>query len=131
MTEKMPSSTRLGSPPMIARTRPYSSSVSLNLLRGLERFAQFTAEPALPVEKDHRGWLRWNDAGMKERRGRDFAMIFLNPGSVDRIVRHLQEKADQSALAKLSPLEGPPTSTPPVGSVAKHRLYDSTRDRNS
>ena len=52
---------------------------AVNLLEGLERFAQLTAEPALQVEKDHRGWLRWNEAGMKERRGRDFAMIFQNP----------------------------------------------------
>ena len=59
--------------------RPPGEKDAVNLLEGLERFAQFTAEPALRVEKDHRGWLRWNDAGMKERRGRDFAMIFQNP----------------------------------------------------
>ncbi len=52
---------------------------AVNLLEGLERFAELTPEPALRIEKDHRGWLRWNDAGMKERRGRDFAMIFQNP----------------------------------------------------
>ena len=35
--------------------------------------------PPLRVEKDNRRWLRWHEAGMRERRGRDFAMIFQNP----------------------------------------------------
>ena len=52
---------------------------AVNLLEGLDRFAELKTEPSLRVAKDHRGWLRWNDVGMKERRGRDFAMIFQNP----------------------------------------------------
>jgi peptide/nickel transport system ATP-binding protein len=31
------------------------------------------------VEKDNRRWLRWHEAGMRERRGLDLAMIFQNP----------------------------------------------------
>jgi oligopeptide/dipeptide ABC transporter ATP-binding protein len=52
---------------------------AVNLLEGLERFSQVTHEPSLAVEKDTRGWERWHDSGMKDRRGRDFAMIFQNP----------------------------------------------------
>ncbi len=59
--------------------RKPGSKEAVNLLEGLERFARFTAEPSLRVDKDNRGWLRWHDARMKERRGRDFAMIFQNP----------------------------------------------------
>ena len=51
----------------------------VNLLDGLERFARFSAGPPPRVEKKHRNWLRWHDAGMRARRGRDFAMIFQNP----------------------------------------------------
>jgi oligopeptide/dipeptide ABC transporter ATP-binding protein len=52
---------------------------AVNLLEGLERFSRVTRETSLCVEKDTRGWERWHDSGMKERRGRDFAMIFQNP----------------------------------------------------
>jgi peptide/nickel transport system ATP-binding protein len=51
----------------------------VNLIEGLERFARYEAGPPLRVEKDNRRWLRWHDTGMRERRGRDFAMIFQNP----------------------------------------------------
>ena len=47
----------------------------MNLLEGLERFSRVAHEPSPRVEKDARGWERWHDSGMKERRGRDFAMI--------------------------------------------------------
>jgi peptide/nickel transport system ATP-binding protein len=50
-----------------------------NLLEGLERFTRFEPGPPLRVEKDNRRWLRWHEGGMRERRGRDFAMIFQNP----------------------------------------------------
>ncbi len=52
---------------------------AVNLLEGLERFSRVASEPSLSVEKNTRGWERWHDSGMKERRGRDFAMIFQNP----------------------------------------------------
>ncbi len=51
----------------------------VNLLEGLDRFARFGPGPPVRVEKDNRRWLRWHEAGMRERRGRDFAMIFQNP----------------------------------------------------
>ncbi len=51
----------------------------VNLLEGLERFTRFDPGPPLVVEKDERRWLRWHETGMRERRGRDFAMIFQNP----------------------------------------------------
>jgi len=51
----------------------------VNLLEGLERFTRFDPGPPLVIEKDERRWLRWHEAGMRERRGRDFAMIFQNP----------------------------------------------------
>jgi ABC-type dipeptide/oligopeptide/nickel transport system ATPase component len=50
-----------------------------DLLEGLERFTRLEPGPPLRVEKDHRRWLRWHEAGMRERRGRDLAMIFQNP----------------------------------------------------
>lgn len=50
-----------------------------NLLEGLERFARVSSEPSLSVEKDTRGWLHWHEESMRERRGRDLAMIFQNP----------------------------------------------------
>jgi oligopeptide/dipeptide ABC transporter ATP-binding protein len=59
--------------------RPPGREDQINLLEGLERFARFEAGPPLKVEKDNRRWLRWHEAGMRERRGRDFAMIFQNP----------------------------------------------------
>jgi len=52
---------------------------AVNLLEGLDRFSRVAQEPSPRVEKDTRGWERWHDSGMKERRGRDFAMIFQNP----------------------------------------------------
>jgi ABC-type dipeptide/oligopeptide/nickel transport system ATPase component len=52
---------------------------AVNLLEGLDRFSRVVHEPSPSVEKDTRGWERWHDSGMKERRGRDFAMIFQNP----------------------------------------------------
>jgi oligopeptide/dipeptide ABC transporter ATP-binding protein len=52
---------------------------AVDLLDGLERFARVDPGPPLHVEKDNRRWLRWHDAGMRGRRGRDFAMIFQNP----------------------------------------------------
>jgi peptide/nickel transport system ATP-binding protein len=52
---------------------------AVNLLEGLERFSRVAFEPSVAVEKDTRGWERWHDLGMKERRGRDFGMIFQNP----------------------------------------------------
>lgn len=51
----------------------------VNLLEGLEHFARFEPGPPLRVLKDNRRWLRWHEATMRERRGRDFAMIFQNP----------------------------------------------------
>lgn len=51
----------------------------VNLLEGLERFTRLDLGPPLRVEKDNRRWRRWHEAGMRERRGRDFAMIFQNP----------------------------------------------------
>jgi peptide/nickel transport system ATP-binding protein len=52
---------------------------AMNLLEGLDRFSRFESEPVLRVDKDVRGFQRWHDRGMKELRGRDFAMIFQNP----------------------------------------------------
>ncbi len=51
----------------------------VNLLEGLERFVRLAPGPPLRVEKDNRRWLRWQEAGLRDRRGRDFAMIFQNP----------------------------------------------------
>jgi oligopeptide/dipeptide ABC transporter ATP-binding protein len=51
----------------------------VNLLEGLERFARLDPGPPLRVEKNNPRWLRWHEAGMGDRRGRDFAMIFQNP----------------------------------------------------
>ena len=51
----------------------------VNLLEGLEHFARLVPGPPLRVEKDNRGWLRWHEAETRDRRGRDFAMIFQNP----------------------------------------------------
>jgi oligopeptide/dipeptide ABC transporter ATP-binding protein len=51
----------------------------VNLLDGLERFARFEAGPPRRAEKDVRGFARWHETRMRERRGRDFAMIFQNP----------------------------------------------------
>src|SRR5262249_7745566 len=51
----------------------------VNLLEGLERFVRLDPGPPLRVEKDNRRWLRWQEAGLRVRRGRDFAMIFQNP----------------------------------------------------
>jgi len=51
----------------------------VNLLEGLERFAKHDPGPPLRVKKDNRRWLRWHEAGMRERRGLDLAMIFQNP----------------------------------------------------
>jgi oligopeptide/dipeptide ABC transporter ATP-binding protein len=51
----------------------------VNLLEGLDRFARFDPGPPVRIEKDNRRWLRWHEAGLRERRGRDFAMIFQNP----------------------------------------------------
>ena len=59
--------------------RPPGHEDPVNLLEGLERFARFTPGPPVGVEKDNRRWLKWHEAGMRERRGRDFAMIFQNP----------------------------------------------------
>ncbi len=59
--------------------RPPGREEQVNLLEGLDRFARFDPGPPLRVEKDNRRWLRWHEAGMRERRGRDFAMIFQNP----------------------------------------------------
>jgi ABC-type dipeptide/oligopeptide/nickel transport system ATPase component len=50
----------------------------VNLLEGLERFAKYLPGPPLRAEKDNRRWLRWHEAGMRERRGLDLAMIFQN-----------------------------------------------------
>jgi oligopeptide/dipeptide ABC transporter ATP-binding protein len=59
--------------------RPPGQEDQVNLLEGLDRFARFDPGPPLRVEKDNRRWVRWHEAGMRERRGRDFAMIFQNP----------------------------------------------------
>jgi peptide/nickel transport system ATP-binding protein len=59
--------------------RKPGDSEAVNLLEGLDRFSRVAVAPSLSVEKDTRGWERWHDSGMKERRGRDFAMIFQNP----------------------------------------------------
>jgi peptide/nickel transport system ATP-binding protein len=59
--------------------RPPGEPGPVNLLEGLERFTHFSADPPLRVEKDNPGWLRWHEGGMRERRGRDLAMIFQNP----------------------------------------------------
>jgi len=59
--------------------RPPGARDATNLLEGLERFARLSPGPPLSVEKDTRRWRRWHDEGMRERRGRDFAMIFQNP----------------------------------------------------
>src|SRR6266545_2818831 len=59
--------------------RPPGQEDQVNLLEGLDRFARFDPGPPLRVDKDNRRWLRWHEAGMRERRGRDFAMIFQNP----------------------------------------------------
>jgi peptide/nickel transport system ATP-binding protein len=59
--------------------RPSPDGEAVNLLEGLPRFSRWTPGPPLRVEKEQRGWLRWHEAGMRERRGRDFAMIFQNP----------------------------------------------------
>ena len=59
--------------------RPPGREDQVNLLEGLDRFTRLDPGPPLRVEKDDRGWLRWHEAGMRERRGRDLAMIFQNP----------------------------------------------------
>jgi len=59
--------------------RPPGEPGPVNLLEGLERFSQVSPGPPLRVEKDHPRWLRWHEAGMRARRGRDLAMIFQNP----------------------------------------------------
>jgi peptide/nickel transport system ATP-binding protein len=59
--------------------RPPGRDDQVNLLEGLERFTRLDPGPPLTVAKDHRRWLRWHEGGMRERRGRDFAMIFQNP----------------------------------------------------
>ncbi len=51
----------------------------VDLLEGLDRFTRLDPGPPLRVSKDERRWLRWHEAGMRERRGRDLAMIFQNP----------------------------------------------------
>ncbi len=51
----------------------------VDLLEGLDHFAQYTAGPPLSVRKDVRGWRRWHDRTLGPRRGRDLAMIFQNP----------------------------------------------------
>jgi ABC-type dipeptide/oligopeptide/nickel transport system ATPase component len=50
--------------------RKPGDSEAVNLLEGLERFSRVAVAPSLSVEKDTRGWERWHDSGMKERRGR-------------------------------------------------------------
>lgn len=70
------------SPPGIVSGRVWyrpPGQEQVNLLDGLERFVRFEPGPPARVEKDDRGWARWHEAGMRERRGRDFAMIFQNP----------------------------------------------------
>jgi oligopeptide/dipeptide ABC transporter ATP-binding protein len=59
--------------------RPPGEPGPVNLLEGLERFTRFSPGPALRVEKDNPRWLRWHEGGMRQRRGRDLAMIFQNP----------------------------------------------------
>jgi len=59
--------------------RPPASEEPVNLLEGLERFTRLEPGPPLRVEKDNRRWRRWHEAGIRERRGRDLAMIFQNP----------------------------------------------------
>src|SRR2546428_445801 len=59
--------------------RPPGQEDQVNLLEGLDRFARFDPGPPLRVEKDNRRWLRWHEAGMRERRGRGLAMIFQKP----------------------------------------------------
>jgi len=59
--------------------RPPGEPGPVNLLEGLERFSQASPGPPLRVEKDNPRWLRWHEAGMRARRGRDLAMIFQNP----------------------------------------------------
>lgn len=61
--------------------RKPGESDAVNLLEGLDRFSRFENSDGngIRVTKDARGWSRWHDRGMKERRGRDFAMIFQNP----------------------------------------------------
>jgi oligopeptide/dipeptide ABC transporter ATP-binding protein len=59
--------------------RPPGEPGPVNLLEGLERFTRLSPHPPLRVEKDNPAWLRWHEDGMRERRGRDLAMIFQNP----------------------------------------------------
>ena len=59
--------------------RPAPEEKPADLLEGLARFARFKPGPPLDVHKDTLGWHKWHEHGMKERRGRDFAMIFQNP----------------------------------------------------
>jgi peptide/nickel transport system ATP-binding protein len=59
--------------------RPPGGAAPVNLLEGLERFARVSPGPVASVQKDNAGWLRWHEGGLRERRGRDLAMIFQNP----------------------------------------------------
>jgi oligopeptide/dipeptide ABC transporter ATP-binding protein len=51
----------------------------VDLLEGLDHFVDFETGPPPRVKKDIRGWRRWHEKTMRQRRGRDFAMIFQNP----------------------------------------------------
>jgi oligopeptide/dipeptide ABC transporter ATP-binding protein len=62
----------------IGYRRP-GTTEEVDLLEGLERFSRFEAGPPMAVAKDDRRWQRWHEARMRERRGRDFAVIFQNP----------------------------------------------------
>jgi oligopeptide/dipeptide ABC transporter ATP-binding protein len=59
--------------------RAPGSQDALDLLEGLDHFLEIRPGPSLEIRKDHRGWQRWHERTMRERRGRDFAMIFQNP----------------------------------------------------
>jgi oligopeptide/dipeptide ABC transporter ATP-binding protein len=56
-----------------------SQTGAADLLEGLDHFVDFSPGPPPRVRKDVRGWRRWHERTMRERRGRDLTMIFQNP----------------------------------------------------
>jgi oligopeptide/dipeptide ABC transporter ATP-binding protein len=59
--------------------RPPGAAEPIDLLEGLDHFVRYETGPDVTIAKDNNGWLRWHERTMRDRRGRDFAMIFQNP----------------------------------------------------
>ncbi len=102
--------------------RPPGEEDQVNLLEGLDRFARFDPGPPLRVEKDNRRWLRWHEAGMRERRGRDFAMIFQNPRNALHPYFTVGQQIGEGRRPRKRGSGFPrSTSTPPPGAWATTR----------